>query len=177
MKHWLAVVALICFGSSAAQAKPYFDTILKDPAHPKLTLSTLFTSRAAFDGAETKAAIVYHKGDATDTLWPQKLLDLGAPPLSWALFELGVGGNSQSAFVRGGASVDVAQTILGPAAQLLRGAGGTAAVIGNLLISPDGNGVNLSIGWKARLIENGMPLRINDIRLPPRYGVGYTYQF
>lgn len=191
MKHYLLAVALICFGSTSARAilgskppeegprpsKPYFETIVRDIAHPKVTASTLYTSRFDFDGGETKAALVWHKGDPNDTLWPQQLLDLGMPPLSWALLELGVGGNRESAFGRIGSSVDIAPTILSPLSSALKGAGGTAAVVGNLLVSPNGSGVNISFGWKANVIQNGGVARFNEWRFPPRFGFGYTYQF
>lgn len=176
MKHFLLAVALICFGSPA-QAKPYFETIAKDPAHPKVSASLLYTSKLEFDGGVTDVALVFHRADATDTLWPQKLLDLGAPPLSWTLLELGVGGNRQSAFLRGGLALDVAPTLLGPLRKVLAGVGGTAAAVGKLLVDENGSGVKLSVGWKTDVLHNGAPVRLNDLRFPPRYGVGYTYQF
>lgn len=156
---------------------PYFDTIVRDPKHPKVSASILYTSKADFDGGETSIALVYHKGDPTDTLWPQKLLDLGMPPLSWSLLELGFGGNRDSAFIRPGFAVDVAPTLLGPLKDALHAVGGVAGRFGSLLVAEDGTGVKLSVGWKTNLIQNGGIQRFDDLRLPPRYGIGYTKVF
>ncbi len=73
--------------------------------------------------------------------------------------------------------MDVAPTMLGPLVKQLEKIGDKAAAFGKLLVSPDGSGVNIGIGWKANLIRNGGFIPINEIRFPPRYGVGYTYQF
>lgn len=191
MKHYLLAVALICFGSSRAAArlggealpdgqrvsKPYFETILKDPKHPKVSASVLYTSQLEFDGGVTDIALVYHKADRDDTLWPQKLLDLGMPPLSWTLLELGVGGNRQSAFARGGIAVDVAPSLLSPLKDALHSVGGLAGRFGSLLVAENGNGVKMSVGWKTNILQNGAVQRLNDLRFPPRYGLGYTYVF
>lgn len=157
--------------------KPYFQTILKDPAHPKVSASLLYTAQMDFDGGVTDVALVYHKADPTDTLWPQKLLDLGMPPLSWTLLELGFGGNRDTAFARGGLAVDVAPTLLSPLKDGLHRIGGLAGRFGSLLVAENGTGVKLSVGWKTTLLQNGNLQRFNDLRFPPRYGVGYTYQF
>jgi len=158
-------------------SKPYFQTILKNLAHPKMSASLLYTSKGDFDGGVTDVALIYHKGDPTDTLWPQQLLDLGMPPVSWTLLEFGFGGNRQSAFVRPGISVDVAPTLLGPIKDALHGIGGIAGRFGSLLVAENGSGVKASVGWKADLIQNGSVQRFNDLRLPPRYGIGYTFAF
>lgn len=172
------IAMLLTIGlAGEAQAKPYFDTIIKDPAHPKMSAQLLYTPQFDFDGGVTNVALVYHKADPTDTLWPRKLLDLGMPPISWTLLEVGLGGNRQTAFVHGGLAVDVAPTLLGPLTNALKAAGGTAAKIGSLIVAPNGSGVKLSVGWKTNVIQNGGLVRLHDLRLPPRYGFGYSYQF
>lgn len=159
-------------------AKPYFETIFRDPSHPKIGAGVLYTPSFEFDGGVTDVALVYHKADPDDTLWPQKLLDLGMPPVSWTLLEVGGGGNRESAFIHGGTSINLAPTVLGPLTAALGRAGGTAAKIGAILIAPDGHaGVRFGVGWKANVIRNGGFERLNQLRFPPRYGVGYVYQF
>lgn len=159
------------------QAKPYFNTIVKDPTHPKMSAELLYTPKIEFDGGVTDVALVYHKGDPTDTLWPQPLLDIGAPPFSWTLFEMGAGGNRDTGFIHTGASINVAPTLLGPLTEGLKSAGGTYAKIGTLLVAPDGGGVKLGIGWKTNIVRNGGFERFDHLSMPPRYGIGYTYQF
>lgn len=191
MKTVLAALLLVAALSAPAAAalggvpaadgsrpsKPYFETILKNIAHPKMSASLLYTAQGDFDGGVTDVALIYHKGDPTDTLWPQQLLDLGMPPVSWTLLELGFGGNRQSAFIRPGVAVDVAPTLLGPLKDALHGVGGLAGRFGSLLVAENGSGVKLSVGWKTNLIQNGSVQRFNDLRFPPRYGVGYTFAF
>lgn len=188
MKHYLLAVALICFGSPARAydapmpaappaPKPYFLTILRDYAHPKMSASLLYTSKLDFDGGVTDVALIYHKADPTDTLWPQAFQDLGMPPLSWTLLELGFGGNRQSAFLRGGVAVDVAPSLLSPLKDALHRVGGLAGRFGSLLVAENGTGLKLSIGWKTTVLQNGARVRLDDLRFPPRYGIGYTYQF
>lgn len=176
MKHFLLAVALICFGSNA-YAGPYFDTFFRDPSHPKISAQILYTSRFDFDGGVSDVALVYHKADPGDSLWPKTFLAAGIPPLSWTLLEVGGGGNTQTGFVHFGTSINVAPTVLGPAIAALHNAGGKAAAFGNLLVSPDGSGLKLSLGWKADVVENGGFRRFNELRFPPRYGIGYVYQF
>ncbi len=176
MKSLIAAVALL-LAAAPAKASPYFDTVFRDPAHPKISAALLYTPRFDFDGGVSDVAVIYHKGDPANTVWPKALLDMGIPPVSWSLLELGAGGNRQTGFVHFGTSVNVAPTLLGPLASGLKGLGGKAAVAGNLLVAPNGGGVKLSLGWKANAVEDGAIVRFNRLRFPPRYGVGYTYQF
>lgn len=158
--------------------KPYFETILKDPAHPKVGVGVLYTPSFEFDGGVTDVALIFHRADPTDTLWPQQLLDLGFPPISWTLLEVGGGGNRETAFIHAGASVNLAPTVLGPLVKGLERAGGVPAKIGQLLVLPDGSGgVRFGVGWKVNAVRNGGVAPLNEWRAPPRYGVGYVYQF
>ena len=169
------VVALIL--PSLALARPYFDTIFKDPKHPKISVAALFTSRAKFDGAVTNVALVYHKASESNTIIPKKLRDLGVQPISWTLIEAGAGGNSENAFVSGGLSLDLAPALIGPLAKLLARAGGRAEKFSKLIVSPNGTGVKLGMAWKTDFLKDGTFQRLNDLRFPPRYSLGYTFQF
>ena len=160
-----------------AHAGPYFQTLLKDPTHPKISVSAIYTPALVFDGMITDVAVVYHKADRNNTLWPQKALDMGLEPLSWTLLEIGFGGNSDSGFVSAGISVNAAPTLLGPLVKALSSIGGKAAAFGALIIDKDGNGVKLSLRWKADLIKTGGLTNLNDLSFPPRYGFGYTFAF
>lgn len=157
--------------------KPYFHTLLREYKTPKMSASVLYTSKFVFDGGVTDVALIYHKADPTDTLWPDSLLKLGMPPLSWTLLEVGAGGNRETGFVHAGASINVAPTLLGPITGALKAAGGTAATIGTLLVAPNGSGLKISLGWKTDLIQDGQIVRLNALRFPPRFGLGYTYAF
>lgn len=191
MKTLIAVLLLAVAGRAAAQQMPgpttaptvvptagqYIQTIFRDPTHPKLSVSALWTMKLNPDGAVTDAAIVYHVGDKNDTLWPQTLIDHGVPPISYTLMEAGGGGNTHSGFVHFGPSINVAPTVLGPVVALLNKAGGNYATIGGLLVDPDGSGLKIGIGWKGTVIDNGAMVPLNQIRFPPRYTTGYTYKF
>ncbi len=190
MRLTLAAVLLVALAAPAAArlggpilpvgqkvSKPYFETILKDPGHPKIGFGVLYTPAFLFDGAVTDVATIFHRGDPNDSLWPQQLLDLGFPPISWTLLELGGGGNRETGFVHGGASVNLAPTVLGPLTKALERAGGNAAKLGSLLEAPDGSGVRFGVGWKANVVRDGGLAPLNEMRFPPRYGIGYVYQF
>ena len=171
------LVLAILLVTAPAFAAPYFQTLLQDPANPKMSVSVIYTSKLVFDGAMTDVALVYHKADKANTLWPQKALDLGLEPLSWTLLELGFGGNRETAFFSAGVSVNVAPTLLGPIVKGLEAIGGKAATFGSLILDKDGNGIKLSLRWKADILKRGGLTNINDLSFPPRYGIGYTYQF
>lgn len=175
MKHWLIAVSLICFGSQAHAA--YFDTLFRDPTHPKIAVSSLFTPKFVFDGAESDVALVFHKADPNETIIPQRLLDAGVKPVSWTLLEAGAGGDRHTGFASVGPGIYVAGTLLGPLTALLEYAGGTYATVGKLLVSPDGGGLRLGIHWKANAVENGALVPFNHLRFAPRYVLGYSYQF
>lgn len=170
------IAALLLLGPRFAFAR-YFDTILSDPMHPAISATALFTSRLKADGGEAAVATVYHKGDPNDTFLPKAVLDLGVDPISWTLLELGGGANTQTAFGTVGTSVNVSPAVLGPLASYLRSKGGNYATAGDLIVAKDGSGVKLGAGWKATVIDNGAFLRFNQLRFPPRYGVGYCYKF
>jgi len=172
----LLLVSLLAIASSAS-ARPYFDTVFKDPKHPKISASVLYTADGKFDGGMTNVAVVYHKADPDNSLLPRKIRDLGVEPISWTLLELGGGGNQENAFGAGGTSIDVAPALLGPIKKVLERAGGRAAKFAPLLVSSNGSGVKLGISWKADIIKHGRFQRFNDLSFPPRYTVGYTYQF
>lgn len=157
---------------------PYFETILKDPAHPKVGVGVLYTPAFIFDGGVTDVALIFHRANPDDTLWPQQLLDLGMVPVSWTLLEVGGGGNRETAFIHAGASVNLAPTVLTPLTKALARVGGVPAKIGAILVAPDGSaGVRFGVGWKANAVQNGGLAPLNAWRFPPRYGVGYVYQF
>ena len=75
MKKLLSAILLTAVLTSQVHANPYFSTILKDPTHPKLSAQVLYTPSFVFDGGVTDVAIVYHKADPDNTLWPQSFLD------------------------------------------------------------------------------------------------------
>lgn len=174
---FVTAFASIGFLAQAAYAAPYFTTIVGDPKHPKVSETVIYTSKVSFDGALTDVAIAYHKADPEDCLWPDFLLKKGMPPISWTLLEMGIGGNKQTAFIHAGASVNLAPTLLGPVVSGLKEIGGKAAKLGALLVSDDGSGLKLGIGWKSNIIEDGGLKRFDEMRFPPRYGIGYSYQF
>lgn len=171
------LIALMLGPLTPAIAAPYFQTVVSNPFHPFTSLTAIFTSKAVFDGALAEVAAVYHKGDKNETLLPQFLLDAGIQPVSWALLELGAGGNKETGFVNAGLGVNLAPSLLGPVTQLLERAGGNYAAFGKYVVSPDGNGVKLSLSWKLNVISEGGFTPLTDYRAPPRYGVGYGWQF
>lgn len=175
MKKFLA--ALLIFVPTLSFAQPYFNTLYSDPLHPKISATALFTSKADFDGTVGDVALVYHKANPEDSLWPRALLNAGFPPISWTLWEIGAGGDGHSSFVHTGASLDIAPTLLGPLVGLLHRAGDTASRFGDILANEDGSGLRIGLGWKGNVIENGDVLRFNRWRFAPRYGVGYSYVF
>lgn len=178
MKLALTAAVLLSLASSTpAFAGPYFNTVLKDPLHIPVSMQVLFTPQFGVDGGVTDAAMVWHKGSPDDSMWPQTLLNLGFPPVSWTLLELGAGGNTEDAFVHAGAGLNVAPTVLGPLTQALSAAGGTYAAFGKLLVAPDGTGLSLSAGWKANVIKNGVIPPLDQLTFPPRFGVGYIWVF
>lgn len=177
MKLKRLIAGLLLAVAAIPARAAYLDTIVQDPTHPKMSASLLYTSKLDFDGGVTDVALVYHKADPKDSLWPQKLIDAGVPALSWTLLESGVGGNRQTAFLDFGPSVDVAPTLLSPLTNALSKAGGTYAKAALLIVSPDGNGVKLGFGWKGNVIQNGGLTRFDDLRFAPRFKVGYNYQF
>lgn len=172
----MILAALVCLGGLDARAA-YFNTIVSDPAHPKISAKLLYTSKFALDGGLSDVALVYHKADPADCLWPKKLLDLGFPPVSWTLLEAGAGGNRETAFTHLGVSVNFAPTLLGPLINALDKIGGKAEALGMLLVSPDGSGLSLGLGWKANVVQNGGVVPFDHLRFPPRYSMGYVYQF
>lgn len=172
-----SLIAALLIAVSVPAKAANLDTIVTDYAHPKLSASLLYTPSGVFDGGVTDVALVYHKADKNDSLWPQKLMEAGIPALSWTLLECGAGGNSSSAFAECGASVDIAPTLLSPITGALSRAGGNYAVIGKLLVSPDGNGLKLGISWKGNLITNGSVTPFDRIAFSPRLKIGYNYQF
>ena len=173
-----SLIAALLLAAAAIPARAsYLDTIVSDYKHPKLSASMLYTPKLDFDGGVTDVALIYHKADPKDSLWPQKLIDAGVPALSWTLLESGVGGNRQTAFLDFGASVDVAPTLLSPLTNALAKAGGKAAVIGALIVSPDGNGVKIGISWKGNVVTNYGLTRFDELRFSPRFKIGYNYQF
>lgn len=175
MKAVLTIVLAIL--AVRVNAGGYLEAIVSDPSHPKMSASLQYTSKLDFDGGVTDVALVYHRADPHDSLWPQKWIDAGVPAISWTLLECGAGGNTKTAFGECGASVDLAQTLLSPLSSALKTAGGKYAAFGSLLVSPNGGGVKLGVGWKSNLIENGGFARFDDMRFPPRYKFGYTYLF
>jgi hypothetical protein len=161
---------------SGTASDPFLRTIVSDPTHPKLSARLLFTSKFVADGGVTDVALVYHKHDGLEP-WPAVLENAGIVCPSFTLLEVGAGGNAASAFVDAGLSVNIAPTLLTPLTSALKTAGGTAAVVGNLLVAPDGSGLSLGFGWKSNVIDNRALVRFDDLRFPPRYSVGYTWQF
>lgn len=173
----LSLMAVLILIPALVQANPYFSTLLQDPMHPKVSASFLYTPSFVPDGGVTNVALVYHKADPDNTLWPQSFLDAGFKPLSWTLLEVGIGGNRETAFFHGGLSVNIGPTLLGPLTQKLAEAGGKYATFGSFLVSPDGSGVKIGLGWKTNIIRNGGLANIKDMRFPPRYSFGYVYVF
>ena len=169
---WLML--LLCRPAKAA----YFETIFSDPLHPRISATLLYTPQFKPDGGVANVAIIHHRASSQDTIIPKMLLNLGMQPVSWTLLELGGGGNREKGFGTIGTSVDLAPTLLGPLASWLLKVGGKGAAVSQLLVSPDGTGgVKLSIAWKADALEHGTIMPLNHWRFPPRYGVGYCYQF
>jgi hypothetical protein len=173
----IAAICLFALGIALPAGAAYFDTLFADPAHPRVSARMLYTSRFAPDGGIGDVALIYHRADPADSLWPKAFLDAGAPPISWTLLEIGAGGNLQTAFASAGVSVNVAPSVLGPLAAALKRAGGAAANFGALLVAPNGSGVNASLGWKTNVLQDGGFARFDRMRFPPRYGFGYCYQF
>lgn len=173
MKRALAVICLMTLAASSRAA--YLQTIFQDPKHPQVGADALFTMKGASDGGSASVAVVYHPASMTDTLIPQRLLDLGVKPISWAPVEVGGGGNRDHAFGTLGASANFAPTLLGPLAQLLDASG--RSTVSKLILSPDGSGLKLGLCWKASAIQDGTILPVNRWVFSPRISVGGLWKF
>lgn len=172
----IVIVALL-FAAKSAKAAPYFDNLARDPQHPKVSASALYTPRMQPDGAVSNVALVWHKADPADCLWPAALLNAGFPPISWTLLEVGGGGNTRSGFADFGAGVNVAPTLLGPLTAAMNRAGGNWKAAGSLISNPNGSGLKVGVDWKSSVVSNGGLLRFNQMRLNDRLSFGYAYQF
>jgi hypothetical protein len=170
------IAAVIVFLSFSAKAA-YFDGIWDNPTHPITSLTAFYSPSLSFDGMATSAAIIYHRADIADSILPKSWLAAGVQPVAWSLLDFTAGGDSHSAFISIGPSVNLAQSLLGPVSASMQRAGGNCAMIGKLLVSPDGAGLRLAIDWKGYVLQNGEITRLNQMRFPPRYGIGYTYPF
>lgn len=173
MKRALAVICLMTLAASSRAA--YLQTIVQDPKHPQVGVDALYTLKGASDGGTVSVAVVYHKGDPSDTLIPKPLLDLGVKPVSWSPLELGGGGNRDHAFGTIGVSANFAPTLLGPLAQALDASGKSA--ISRLITSPDGSGLKLGFCWKASAIQDGTLMPLNRWAFAPRLTVGGVWKF
>lgn len=171
------ILAALLLSLPAIAKAAYLETIFKDPAHPYVSASVLYTPRFDFDGGMTDVAIVYHKADVNDSLWPKSWINAGVPALSWQLIELGIGGDRHTAFGSAGSSVDLAATLLGPLASVLKAQGGTYATASNLLVSPDGSGLKIGYGGKTVFLQNGGLVDFKDLRVVGRWKLGYVYRF
>lgn len=172
MKNLLVVAFLALAGSANAA---YLQNILQDPKHPQISANGLFTMKGAGDGGSLSAAVIFHKADPNDTIIPQRLLDLGVKPVSWAPLAIGGGGNRDHAFGTIGASANFAPTLLGPLAQALDASG--KSFLSKLLVSPDDSGLNLGLCWKADAVRDGTILPLNRWAFAPRFTVGGVWRF
>ena len=161
----------------AVSRAAYFQPIWTTPSHPLTAVTFMYTSKGMFDGAVADFAVAPHKGDVNDSILPRRWLDAGLQPISWSLLDLGVGGNTQSAFLKVGPSIDLTQNLLGPISALLIKAGGNYATFGKLMTSPTGNGLKLGVAWKVNVWNNGGVPKFDQLSAPIRYCFGANYQW
>lgn len=179
----LALLLLLCAVPASAFDGPYFQGIWEQDnyKHAATSLNTLVTPKGAFDGMALQTALVWHKGDPANTLIPERLQALGVKPFSWTLLACGgSAGNGEAAFVCG-SSVNVAPTLLGPLADLLKGtSSGIAQAVGDFIAkdpNASGAGLNLGYAWSAKPIVNGamQPLNHWGSKLDAAMGLAYVF--
>lgn len=174
MKSLIFVLLVLAAPARAA----YFETFFQDPKHPVTSASAIWTAEFKSDGAVADLAVLFHRPDANDSLLFRACpacKDAGLRPIGWSLVEIGAGGNAENGFFTFGSSVDASPTVLGPLSDLLKRQGGKCALAGSLLYDDKGNGLKLSIRWKAEVISGGIVQPFDRWRFPPRYGIGYRY--
>jgi len=170
MKYMLAA-ALVAFAVQAqAQTScplppqmafngPYFDAIWRGDniKHPVVSAGANITMKGAYDGVTTQTAIIWHRGDVNNTLLPDALLNVGVKPVSWTLLSCGAGYGKGTGMLTCGSSVNVAPTLLGPLAQILKATSNPAAIAAGTFIAgtPSGTGLALGYTWHMEPVQGG----------------------
>jgi hypothetical protein len=167
----LLLAALAAAALAVPSRAAYIGTIFQNPGDLHLSAGATFNSRFTFNGGNTQVALAYHDADPKDSLLPQRLLDLGVEPISYAL-SAGLGGTTGNFVVPFGLSANLTPTLLGPGLKALQSSGNkTAQGIASIISSPAG-GVAFGPNWTARGMRDGTILPFNQWRFPPGWFVG-----
>jgi hypothetical protein len=175
MKHWIFAAALICFGSRAAQASPYFRLI--DPSHPhKVVGAFLDPKDLGNTSAGTAIALVSHSV-SDGCILPSIVCEDWAPALAGLSYNAG----------RFQFNVGPAVNLTPLAKRGLRGlldlvtADETAAGVKALLSSQPISGPDVSASFGPALavapIEHGVILPFNQWRGKFRVFMGAAVKF
>ena len=175
---YIALLLLLAAPASAFDG-PYFTAIWENPSHPVASAGSLLTAKGGYDGVTTKIALVWHKADATNSIIPQDLQNIGVKPFSWTLLDCGAGYGNGTGKMDCGAGVNLAPTLLGPLAAPLKASSSPLAqaaggIIGGL---PDGSGLNVGPTWAATPVQHGTLLPVNHWGSHLDFFFGGTYSF
>lgn len=180
----LTLLAALMFGSlvpavAADFDGAYFHTIIQNSSHPYVSAGSNFTTKGKFDGATTQVAMIWHKGDAKNTLIPQFALDAGAKPFSWTLVACGAGYGNGTGVLTCGSSINVAPTLFGPLSQLLNlTQNPIAKAIGTFLVgTPSGSGLALGYTWHMEPVRDSTLKPLNHWGSHADMFVGVGYEF
>ena len=178
-----ALLLLVLAAPSHAFDGPYFKGIWENGNYktPYVSAGTNLTMKGNTDGQTVQTTLIWHPADPKNSLIPQSLQNVGVKSFSWSL--LNCGGNfnfsSGSGSLVCGSSVNVAPTLLGPAAQLLEASSNAAASAVGTFIADDTNGNGLAIGytWNMHPVNGGTiePFDRWGTHLDAFIGVGYTF--
>lgn len=135
----------------------YFRTLASNPAHPYVSLGSNFTTRGEYDGMTSQVALIWHKGDPANTLIPDFALNAGLKPFSWTLAACGAGYGNGTGVLTCGSSINVAPTLFGPLAQVLKATGNPVAkAIATFMAgAPNGSGLALGYTWHMEPVADG----------------------
>lgn len=157
----------------------YFKTLLSNPSHPYVSLGSNFTTKGEFDGMTSQVALIWHKGDPTNTLIPDFALNAGIKPFSWTLVACGAGYGNGSGVLTCGSSINVAPTLFGPLAQALKLTSNPVAnaVATFIAGAPNGSGLALGYTWHMEPVAQGALKPFNQWGSHVDAFVGAGYMF
>lgn len=138
-------------------SRPYFMTLASNPSHPYVSLGSNFTTKGEYDGMTSQVALIWHKGDPTNTLIPDFALNAGLKPFSWTLLACGAGYGNGTGVLTCGSSINVAPTLFGPLAQVLNATSNPVAkaIASFVAGAPNGSGLALGYTWHMEPVSGG----------------------
>ncbi len=159
--------------------KPYFMTLVSNPAHPYVSLGSNFTTKGEFDGMTSQVALIWHKGDPNNTLIPDSLQNAGLKPFSWTLLACGAGYGNGTGVLTCGSSINVAPTLFGPLAQVLNATSNPVAkaIASFMAGAPNGSGLALGYTWHMEPVADGALKPFNQwgSHVDAFIGAGYSF--